>query len=183
MSHCIYDQPPLLFVPPSCCWSSLWTTKSSFLCLATDTPSHSQLALPEDWWVVHTQQRHTPSRLQWTCSCFLCQEKTFQLSHNICYRATVFLKSPTGSQTMPSGFFCSRFQHILQLVCSRWIPAWKELGDRCRGSQPPLVAHAKCWRRFLETGPGFPRAGWRWQTGNGAAVRLFLLTWVPLSSP
>lgn len=151
---------------------------------------------------MHTQQRHTPSRLQWMC--FLCQQKTFQLSHNICFRGTVPLKSPTGSQTIPSGFFCSHFQHVLQLVCSRWDPC---LG---RGCGTAAVARSPLWwhtpntgQGFWRRGPGTPKIGssllanWKWscsqalppafgppakprrfqETGTGATIMRKFMQW------
>lgn len=127
--------------------------------------------------MVHTQQRHTPSRLQWTCSCFLCQQKTFQLSHNICSRGTVFLKSLSGSLTMPSVFFCSHFQHMLQPVCSRWDPCLGRSWGTAAVARSPLWWHMpNAGEGFRRQGPGTPKIGWRWQIGNGASVRLFLLT-------
>lgn len=51
---------------------------------------------------------------------------------------------------MPAGFPAAPSN-----TCRYWIAMVGSLpgadfGDRIRGSQPPLVAHAKCWERFLE---------------------------------
>lgn len=122
--------------------------------------------------------RCTPQR-EGTGSC--CQQKTFGLSHSICTGEALCIGKPE-----------PREGHVGRIF---WNPSarhpgegWKDAAGAvvlclcriwgcCRGSQPPLVALTKCWRRAMEMGPGLQKQarGGKWQAAQSCRVRLFLL--------
>lgn len=110
---------------------------------------------------IHTWQRHAPSTLQ---PLGLCSQETFELSHNICTRGTLFLNESPTDHGHASGFSCSPFQHMPLLDCNGGIPAWGGF----RGPHPWLAAPSCGTRQMLGKVPGGPElqngqdpANWR----------------------
>lgn len=108
---------------------------------------------------VHTRQMRAPSRPRQMGLCSPCKRKTFQLSHNICTRGTLFGKqnktkksttkhNPTDNQTVPG-----RVSVALSNACCNWvvmsgIPAWGGFG----GLLLWLAAPSGGTCQMLETG-------------------------------
>lgn len=117
--------------------------------------------------------RGTLCRQQRTGLHSLCEQQTFRLSHRICASAVLLFKtSPTSRQATPPGLAVALSGRSFPARDANWgrssLPG-QDLGKCSRGSQPPLVALAKCWRRSLETAWA-PKPGRRLQTGDSSEL-------------